>query len=180
MYSDRMMQNILKKGKKELEEYTDKRDNYITDRILEGKSIILGPKDLIAYLENVENFKIEVFKFEDRFVGFMFKDGKEFHTLYLADRDENFERFFTRVAKCSTDNFIGFSIYHQGEKQGILGYDVKKFDRDSIKETLKMLFPSSSAMIKSAINDTMQQFTDMVMLDNIIDIASKKKKKIAK
>lgn len=187
MYSERMMQNRLKKMKKELEEHFDKRNEYMLDKIFEGNIIILGPEDLIKHLTEDNNLKIDAFRFEGKLTGYMFNDGKEFHTLYLAEKNEDLKKFLIDVSKntdISTDTFAGLSIFNDKDtgNYGILAYDLKdkEFSRDNVKKAIEKVLPKADNMFNSAVNDSIQEFTEMMMLENLVNIVAKNKKKIAK
>lgn len=187
MYSERMMQNRLKKIKKELEEHFDKRNGYILDKIFQGNIIILGPEDLIKHLIGVKNLKIEVMRFEDKLTGYMFKDGKEFHTLHFAEKNEDLRKFLidaSRRPDINIDKIAGFSIFNDKNtgNYGILSYDLKdeEFNRHNVKKAIEYVLPNVDRMFSSTVNDSIQEFTDRIMLENLMNIATKNKKKIAK
>lgn len=180
-----MMQVKLKKIKKELEEHFDKRNEYILDKIFQGNIIILGPENLIKYLTEIKNLKIEAMKFEDKLTGYKFRDGKEFHTLYFAEKNEDLRNFLIGVsgdADINIDAIAGFSIFNDEDKYGILSYDLKddEFNRQNVKKVIEYVLPKVDKMFNSAVNDSVRGFTEMVMLENLMSIATRNKKKIAK
>lgn len=187
MYSERMMQNRLKKMKKELEEHFDKRNEYILDKIFDGNMIILGPEDIIRHLIEDKNLKIDTFRFEGKLTGYIFKDEKEFHTLYLVEKNEDLKKFLTDASKkpdIDIDTIVGFSIFNDKDKgnYGILSYDLKdkEFNRDNVKNVIEYVLPEADRMFNSVVNGSIQEFTEMMMLENLMNIAAKNKKKIAK
>lgn len=189
MYSERMMQTRLKKIKKELEEHFNKRNEYILDKIFQGNIIILGPEDLIKHLTEVKNLKIEAVRFEGKLTGYMFKDGKEFHTLYLAEKNEDLKKFLIDVSKntdISPDTFVGFSIFNDKDADtgnyGILAYDLKdnEFSKDNVKKAIEKVLPTTDDMFNSTVKDSVQEFTEKIMLTELMNITAKNKKKVAK
>lgn len=185
MYGERMMQVKLKKIKKELEEHFDKRNEYILDKIFQGNIIILGPENLIKYLTEIKNLKIEAMRFEDKLTGYKFRDTKEFHTLYFAEKNEYLRDFLIGASgepDINIDTIVGFSIFNDKDSYGILSYDLKEeeFNRDNVKKVIEYVLPEVDKMFNSAVNDSLQGFTEMVMLENLMNIAVNKKKKIAK
>lgn len=93
MHNERVMRFRLKKIKKELDKHFDKRNEHILDKIYEGNIIILGPENIIKRLKEVNNLKIEEMRFEDKLTGYVFKDAKEFHTLYITEKNEDLRKF---------------------------------------------------------------------------------------
>ncbi len=135
-------ERMVQKMRKELAEHFDKRNEYILDKIFEGNIIILGPGNLIKHLTDIENLKIEALKFEDKLTGYIDKNGKEFHTLYFAEKNEYMKKFLIKTSKRSDldiDNYVGFSIYNdKNNKYGILSYDLDDgFDRSKVKNIIE-------------------------------------------
>lgn len=185
MYSERIAQNRLKKIKKELEEHFDKRNEHILDNIFEGKIIILGPENLIKSLVE-KNVKIEEMRFEDKLTGYMFKEGRnEFHTLYLAEKDEDLRKFLIGASgdhDISLDKLVGFSIFNDDTNYGILYYDLKyeEYSRSNVKKMIERVLPKADDMFNSVVKDSMQQISETIMLSTLADMATRDKKRVAK
>lgn len=167
-----------------MEEHFDKRNEYILDKIFQGNIIILGPENLIKLLKEEKNLKIEIMRFEDKFAGYMFKDGKEFHTLYFAEKDEDLRQFLidtSRMPDINIDKIAGFTIFNDKDtnKYGILSYDLKdeEFNRHNVKKAIEYVLPKVDDMFNSTVRDSMQKFTEKMMLEELMNITTKNKKK---
>jgi hypothetical protein len=185
MKNERITQYRLKKAQKELEEHFDRRNEYILDKIFQGNVIILGPEDLIKRLIEVNNIQMEVMRFEDQLTGYAFNNTEEFHTLYFAEKNEDLRRFLVESSGRQDINIgiiAGFSIFHNrnASEYGISSYDLKdeEFNRDSVKKVIEWVLPKVDRMFNSAVNSSIKEFTDMVMLEHLMNISVENKKKM--
>lgn len=187
MHNERVMRYRMKKIKKELDKHFDKRNEYILDKIFQGNIIILGPENIIKRLKEVNNLKICEMRFEDKLTGYVFKDAKEFHTLYIAEKNEDLRKFLTYVSgrqDISMETIAGFSIFNDKDigKYGILSYDLKdeEFNRQNVKNVIEYVLPKVDTMFQSAVNNSIQEFADNVMLSELMNVSLKNNRRRAK
>jgi hypothetical protein len=190
MYTERMAQHRLKKIKKEFVEHFDKRNEYIIDKIFQGNIIVMGPENLIKYLSD-QNIKIEAMRYEDKLTGYIYVDRNEFHTLYLAEKNEDLKKFLAKVSRdhdINIDAVVGFSIFNDKDSYGISLYDMKRikelkdkeYNRDNVKKIIEHVLPKADNMFKSAVKDSIHEFTEKVMLSELVMMTMKNKKNIEK
>lgn len=157
------------------------------DKIFQGNIIILCPKDIIKYLTEVNNLKIEEMRFEGKLTGYIFGDTKEFHTLYFAEKNEDLRQFLVNASggsDVSIETIAGFSIFNDKDvgKYGILSYDLKEeeFHRQNVKNVIERVLPKVDTMFRSAVSNTIQEFTDNVILNELMNISIRNNIKMTK
>lgn len=183
--STKMMDLKMKKVKREFAKDWDKRIEFALDNVLKGKIITFGTTDLVTRLAHDKNLNIEIARFEGKYIGFMFKEEKEFHTLHFTEKNEELKNYIYNISgniDVDLNKLIGISIYSETitDGIGIIAYELKdeEFNRENVKKMVETIFPTADAMFVSAHKDCIQNFADRIMVNGIINVTGKRQRRL--
>lgn len=79
------------------------------------------------------------------------------------------------------ETIAGFSIFNDKYtgQYGILSYDLKYegFNRQNVKNVIEYVLPKVDAMFESAVNSSIQEFTDNIMLSELMNVSIRQREK---
>ena len=140
----------------------------------------MATKETIEGLVDRYNLNSEVAKYEDSKIGYMFHDRREFHPLYFLKKDDQLECFidnFFEEFVIRPDKLVGFSISINritDNFHGIIYQLEKEFNKDNIKKMLDDIFPKPDQIFESMQHDTIQDLTDKMLIEGMMNVAGRK------